>query len=429
MLRTSAGGLTGLAGLTLASTQMACSPSRQGTRAPEDSAAPAEPDIYADLRGFCDEITAVSELEYEERRERARRALAATGFDALVMEAGRHYSFFTGSRWGTSERPLIHVLPRTGASFWCAPAFEVPTLQGRVGDVPLVTWQENQSPYETLKSGLSARGLGGARLALDPEMRLFVAAGIQSALPSAQPGDACFEAVRIVKTEIELARMRRANEATKAALVVAAGLLQPGMTEPEFAGIVREAQLAAGLEDIWVLSLFGPNAAYPHGSERHRKACPGELILVDTGGSLHGYQSDITRTWALGPGQIGDDERRAFDTVLAAQNEAMKLIRPGVRCGEVDARAREVMDQAGYGPHYQRFTHRLGHGIGIQGHEAPYLVRDNPLILRKGMTMSNEPGIYAQGQFGIRIEDIVAVTDTNHEVFGPRVESLDAPFG
>jgi Xaa-Pro dipeptidase len=175
------------------------------------------------------------------------------------------------------------------------------------------------------------------------------------------------------------------------------------------------------------LVAFGESTAFPHGTRTRRSLAEGDLILVDTGGELCGYQSDITRTWAFG--EVGTEQRHAFATVLRAQEAAMERIRPGIMCGEVDAAARAVMEREGFGGDYQRFTHRLGHGIGIEGHEAPYFVRGSEVRLEAGMTLSNEPGIYLPGRFGVRIEDIVAVSEVGAEVFGPRVLSLESAFG
>ncbi|MEX1367619.1 MAG: M24 family metallopeptidase, partial [Nannocystaceae bacterium] len=184
---------------------------------------------------------------------------------------------------------------------------------------------------------------------------------------------------------------------------------------------------AAGLSDVWVLALFGPAASFPHGTAQDRALAPGDVVLVDTGGSLHGYRSDISRTWVHG--RASAEVRRAFDTVVAAQRAALRRIAPGTACGEVDAAARSVIEGQGFGRDYERFTHRLGHGIGLEVHEHPYLVRGSSRVLAPGMTMSNEPGIYVPGRFGIRIEDIVAVTADGHEVFGPMVRDLGAPLG
>lgn len=296
---------------------------------------------------------------------------------------------------------------------------------GAVRDAELRVWQEHEDPYAVAAQALADRGVRTGRVAVDPELRWFVAQGLRRAGLDLDSGAGVVDRSRMHKSPAELACLRRANEATKAALSAVAPHVQPGMRQSDVAALVREAQTAAGLGSIWALVLFGPDAAYPHGTESDRALAEGDLILVDTGGALHGYCSDITRTWAFGTPD--DEQRRAWDIVSEAQRAAMARIRPGVRCSEVDATARAVVAAAGFGDGYERFTHRLGHGIGLNGHEHPYLVRGNELALAPGMTMSNEPGLYLPGRFGVRIEDIVAVTPDGAEVFGPMSESIAAP--
>ena len=190
---------------------------------------------------------------------------------------------------------------------------------------------------------------------------------------------------------------------------------------------MQAAQRSAGLVDIWALALVGPNAAFPHGNQEDREVVAGDLVLVDTGGALHGYRSDITRTWAVGT--PGAEAAKAWQVVADAQRAALSVMRPGVTCGTVDNAARAVIAEAGYGAGYEALTHRVGHGIGLQVHEAPYLRPDNARVLEPRMTMSNEPGIYRRGEFGVRLEDIVAITDDGVEVFGPLSKSLEQPFG
>jgi len=322
------------------------------------------------------------------------------------------------------------VLPAAGQPIWVGPAFEEGRLVEQLGHNRVLTWQEDVSPYPRVGEALRKVGVAKSdTVAIDPDARGFVIAGLREALGRRRVvlGGEVVDGCRMVKTAPELERLRRANEATKAALHEAAKHLTPGMHEDTFAELVREAQAQAGLSEIWALVLFGPNASFPHGTAERRPLREGELVLVDTGGSLHGYRSDITRTWPIG--KVSDPLRRAWETVLEAQSAAMASIRPGVRCATVDGAARSVITKAGYGSGFEQFTHRLGHGIGLQVHERPYLRPANPQILGPGMTMSNEPGIYVPGSFGVRIEDVVAVTEDGVKVFGPRAKSLDAPFG
>lgn len=402
---------------------------------PVEPGAPSHPavvddDPWAALQGFCDGIAPPDEAERAGHRERARTALRDAGHGWLVTEPGPTMQHLAGIRWGRSERPFLMALPAEGEPLWVVPAFEERTAREQLGDAAEVhTWQEHQSPYTTLAKAMSGRGRGEGPVALETELRHFVAEGLREALPKgrAVDGSAVVEAVRMYKQPPELGRLRRANEATKAALrLVASTGLPEGVRQSELAERIRAAQIRAGLSDVWVLALFGPNASFPHGTAEDRALAPGDVVLVDTGGSLHGYRSDISRTWVHGT--PSDELRRAFATVVEAQRAALDRIHPGTPCGEVDAAARAVIEAAGFGSGYERFTHRLGHGIGLQVHEHPYLVRGSKRVLAPGMTMSDEPGIYVPGRFGVRIEDIVAVTEDGHEVFGPMVESLDEPL-
>ncbi|KIG16405.1 proline dipeptidase [Enhygromyxa salina] len=404
------------------------------TEAPSAAAGPGD-DPFAELAGFCDGVEPIAASEYERRIERVRAKLAEAGQGALILEAGVDMRYFGGPRWGQSERPLMLVIPRDGEPLLVGPAFERGTLEARRGPLAFAvrTWEEHESPYALVFASLSdARIKAEAIIATGPATRSFVIDGLRDAAPSRSfgPGQAAIEACRRVKSPAELALLRRANEATKRAIESAAAHVRAGMHEHEFADHVRAAQLAAGLDNVWVLALFGPNAAYPHGTPEGRELAPGDLILVDTGGFLHGYASDITRTWAFPePSAIDADRQRAWEVVRAAQTAALDTIRPGVRCAEVDAAARAVIAAAGFDPDYGHFSHRLGHGIGMEVHEAPYLVRDAEHRLEVGNTMSDEPGLYLAGRYGIRLEDIVAVTAEGAEVFGPRADSLAAPFG
>ncbi|HWB79557.1 MAG TPA: M24 family metallopeptidase, partial [Nannocystaceae bacterium] len=197
-------------------------------------------------------------------------------------------------------------------------------------------------------------------------------------------------------------------------------------TQEEVAALVDAALTAAGLVDAWTLALVGPNASFPHGTGASRTVAAGDVVLVDTGASLHGYRSDISRTWVVG--EPSEAVTRAYAAVAAAQKAALATIRPGVQARAVDAAARAVILEAGYGPDDRYFTHRLGHGIGLEVHEPPYLVGGNELVLEAGMTMSDEPGIYVPDGFGIRLEDIVAVTDDGAEVFGELSGPVRDPF-
>ena len=408
-----------------------CAATPGSTTAPEPPAAvppppPQEPS-WPQLQGLAGGIAPADADEYAEHRRRVRAQMKAHKLGALVVEPGATMTYLSGVQWGLSERPFLLVLPVEGEPSWVCPAFEVRTASEQLGDAEVLAWHEHESPFARVLDALAQRKLGGERVVVDPFARSFIARGLSDVLGGpVGSGASVVTPARARKTPAELARLRRANMITKAALEVASQKITPGMRQSEAAALIRAAQEAGGLDRVWVLALFGPAAAFPHGTREDRVLAPDDLILVDTGGGLHGYRSDITRTWAVG--KPGDEARRAWETVARAQAAGLEKIRKGAACGDPDAAARAVVAKAGYGELYEKFTHRLGHGIGLQVHEPPYLVKDSAFVLQPGMTMSNEPGIYAPGEFGVRIEDIVAVTDDGVEVFGPGVGDFSDPL-
>jgi len=399
--------------------------------APEIAEAEAEP--YAALVGACEGVPAIAVSEYEARIEAVRGRLHELELGGVIVEAGTDMLWLGGPRWGRSERALLLVIPVEGEPRLVGPAFEAGSLKARAGGLsfPLDTWDEHEDPHALALAALAGVGRN-LPVVVGSDTRGFVIEGLRGVAPKRgwSSAIAVIEPLRRRKSPAELAILRRANEVTKQAIAAAAERLREGMHEREFGAEVAAALTAAGLVDAWVLPLFGPNAAFPHGTPEGRSLVANDLVLVDTGGFLHGYASDITRTWAFGdPAAIDPRRRAAWETVRAAQAAALATIRPGVRCAEVDAAARAVVEAAGFDSDYGHFTHRLGHGIGMQVHEPPYLVRDAEHRLEPGNTMSDEPGLYLPGEFGIRLEDIVAVTETGAEVFGPLAESLERPFG
>lgn len=391
--------------------------------APPSLGAPPSETGYAMLEGFCEGVAAADAAEYGQRTAAVAAALGAAGLSAVMLEPGPNMEYVAGMRWGRSERPFLWVLRADGSRVWVCPAFEQRSARERLPEgADILLWQEHEDPFAAV-----ARFVGvDAALAVDPDARGFIFEGVRKHVTAARIDDGPVASVRIIKTETELVRLRRANEATKAAIAVAAGRLRPGITQSAFAAELTAAQHAAGLEQVWCLALFGPAASFPHGTRDDRVLAEDDVVLVDTGGSLHGYRSDVSRTWTIG--DPGLAVAQAWEAVAAAQAAALEQIRDGVACAEPDARARAVIEAAGHGTGYEHFTHRLGHGIGLQVHEPPYLRPENARVLRPGMTMSNEPGIYVAGSFGVRIEDIVAVTDGAPEVLGPPVGPFEDPL-
>lgn len=373
-------------------------------------------DAFAELHGLCDGVSPPDAAEWAAHRDAARARLRELDVAAVILEPGANMTYLGGPGWGRSERPLLLVLPREGPPTILCPAFERRTVLERVVDLEIVVWREHEDPFARAAAALP--GLAAQRIALDPTMRQFVAAGLRRAWPGAKwiDDDAVVGPCRLHKTPAELARLRRANEATQKAIAAVARRVVIGTSQERIGSLVEHALIAAGLRDPWVLALVGPNASFPHGTAEARDVHDGDAVLIDTGGSLHGYRSDISRTFVVGEPSAA--LRRAWDTVARAQRAALAAIRPGVTNGSVDAAARAVMAEAGFGADDRYFTHRLGHGIGLEVHEPPYLVGAGTTVLAPGMTMSNEPGIYVPGEFGVRLEDIVLVTADGADVFG-----------
>jgi Xaa-Pro dipeptidase len=405
------------------------------------TAAAQDKDTYASLppslpklKSRKSEATPISREERHEHQERARQLMTENALDAIVLMEGTSLRYFTGIRWWGGERTFALVLPAKGAAFYVCPAFEEGRAREQIKNAPdgeqpdVRVWQEDESPYQRIAQGLKDRGIASGKLGLDETMRFVFADGIskaasQATITSATPVTA---GCRMIKSAHEVALMRLAAQVTLAAYEAAYLAVKDGMTQPQLEDLVRKAHDRLGFTgsaDVQV----GEFSAFPHGSVTPQVVHEGTIVLMDGGCAVEGYQSDITRTYVLG--KASDKMNKVFDIVLRAQSAALAAARPGVECGAIDAAARKVVTDGGYGPDYKYFTHRLGHGMGMDGHEWPYLVRGNPTKLQANMTTSNEPGIYIRGEFGIRIEDDMHIMENGAELFTPKPLSLEAPFG
>ncbi|HET9984722.1 MAG TPA: Xaa-Pro peptidase family protein [Longimicrobiales bacterium] len=391
-------------------------------------ATPAEPALHPAIAALRpvkpDEPPPIGEAEMAERRRAAQRLMAEQRIDALFIEPGANLLYFTGIRWGRSERLFGMLLPKQGSAIFIAPAFEARRAQSQIGDrYEIRAWEEDQSPYRLIADTLGGWGTKTGTLAVDESARYFVAHEMAKVAPAlrATTAETITRPCRGVKSAHEIEIMRFANAVTLEAYRAALQTLREGMTQAELGASVQAAFKKLGY-DGYALVLFGESSAYPHGLEKPRALESGQIVLVDGGMSVHGYESDMTRTVVFGTPT--DEQRRVFDIVHEAQARALAFAAPGKKCGEVDAVARKVISDAGFGPDYKFFTHRLGHGIGLEGHEWPYLVRGSEIVLRPGMTFSDEPGIYQYGKFGLRLEDIMAITESGAELLTPPATSL-----
>ncbi len=391
------------------------------------------PASIAALSSRANEPVPISVAERQARIEKARRLMVNQGVDALMLTGGTSLVYFTYIRWGLSERLFSIVIPVSGQPFLVCPAFEEDRAReqlhgGPLEDTQVLTWHEHESPYALVGGGLRERGLAAGRLGIEETVRFVFSDGVAKAAPALTltSGTPVTAGCRGVKDEHELALMQLASEVTLAAYKAAYEALEPGMTQGDFRNLVSLGHSQQGFSGGAGVQV-GQYSALPHGSVTPQVIEEGSILLIDGGCGVEGYRSDISRTFLLG--EPTDKMRQVFDIELQAQSAALAAAGPGVEAQAVDAAARRVIEEAGYGPEYTFFTHRVGHGIGMDGHEWPYLVKGNTLLLEPGMTFSDEPGIYIPGEFGVRLEDDMYITEDGAALFTPQSPSIDDPFG
>ena len=384
------------------------------------------------LQSMKGQATPISVDERRGRLEKARRLMRENGMQALLLTGGTSMDYFTGIRWGLSERLLAAIIPATGSAFLVTPKFEEERAmeQAHLGplgkDADVYAWEEDESPYALIAKGLKARGLSTATIGAEETVR-FVFADGAAHVPgvSVVSGTPVTAGCRMVKDAHEVALMRLAAQVTLKAYEAAWKTLKDGMTQSEFAGLVQMAHRQLGFDGSAGVQV-GKYSALPHGSATPQVVHEGTILLIDGGCKAEGYSSDISRTFVLG--RATQRMKDVFEIEHRAQTAALRTARPGLPCEAVDAAARKVITDAGFGPDYKYFTHRVGHGMGMDGHEWPYLVRGNTLALAPGMVFSDEPGIYIPGEFGVRLEDDMLITESGAELFTPQSQSLEAPF-
>lgn len=390
---------------------------------PAAGQAPADelPEAVRALQPMTEGVPPISVEEHRARLAAAQRLLVESGLDAAVIGPGSSLTYFTGATWGLSERFLGLVLSRSGDPVWVTPAFEEDRAreQIRIG-TDVRAWQEDESPYALVAQALRERGAAGGRVAIEETLPFAFSEGVAQAAPAARLTGATVVTAtcRAVKDAHEIALMRRACAISLTAFRAVFASLREGLSVSQVSGWISAAHRRLGARG-GALVLFGPDAAFPHGTTKPRTLRAGDIVLVDGGCELHGYSSDITRSGVFGAPPT-PRQRLVWDLVRKAQQAAFDAARPGVECQAIDAAARRVIEDGGFGPGYKYFKHRLGHGIGLDGHEWPYMVRGNTTKLRAGVTFTDEPGIYIPGELGIRHEDTVVVTEAGCENLVPR---------
>jgi len=394
----------------------------------------ALPPAIAEVKSLHGEATPISLDERRERLEKARRLMRENNLSAILMTESTSLTYFTGIRWWGGERLFAMVLPAKGEPFYVCPAFEEGRAREQIAKSPdgnnpdVRIWHEDESPYERVAQGLSDRGIATSTVGLEETVRFVFSDNLRKAASTATFASATpvSAGCRMIKSPHEIDLMRLASKVTLIAYEATYRSLKPGMTQQDAEDLVEAAHRKLGFEggaDVQV----GEFSAFPHGSVTAQVIREGTIVLIDGGCKVEGYASDITRTFVLG--KASDKMKQVFEIVYRAQSAALAAAQPGGECGSVDAAARKVITDAGYGPDYKYFKHRLGHGMGMDGHEWPYLVRGNATKLQPGMTFSDEPGIYIRGEFGVRLEDDMHITENGAELFTPQSLSLENPFG
>jgi len=386
--------------------------------------------VHQELKNMVAGVKPLTAADYQARREKALRLMAEHKIDGLFLTGSTNMQYFCNMNWGRSERTFGVVLSQKKDPVWICPAFEAERAKERIPKGQEIrTWQEHENPYKLIASVIKEIKGSDGRLAIGPTVRSFVLLGLSQDAPWLEiiNGELITGGCRAVKSEKEWGYMDLANRITKLAYREGFKTLREEMSTGELSSAISRAHRSMGVSGSGGPQ-FGPNSAFPHGSSAVRRLHEGDIVLVDGGCSVEGFRSDVTRTVVFG--KPSDKQRRVWDIVRRAQIAAHKTIRPGMTCESIDAVARKVIEDAGFGPGYKYFTHRLGHGIGMEGHEYPYLVKDNKLKLQPGMTFSNEPGIYIYGEFGVRIEDCFVVTEDGARFLGGMESTaIDKPFG
>jgi len=390
----------------------------------------SEDATVAKVKRMVDNVKPLTPEDYQMRLEKAQCLMAEHKIDGLFLSGSTNLIYFTKVRWGRSERTFGAVFNREGNPIWVGPAFELKRSKERIPEGHEIrTWEEHESPFKLIAGILKDLGAANGRLALGPTIRGFVLYGLKNDAPGLElvNGAIITEGCRCIKTKKEIEYMDLANKITKLAYQECFEQLREGMSRRDISGIISKTHRKMGVSGGGG-PLFGPSSAFPHGSLTERNLHKGDIVLVDGGCGVEGYRSDVTRTVVFG--KYSDKQRKVWDIVKKAQIAALESVRPGVNCEQIDRAARKVVEDAGYGPGYKYFTHRVGHGIGMEGHEYPYLVKGNKLKLQPGMTFSDEPGIYIYGEFGIRLEDCFVVTeDGGRYLGGIEATAIDKPFG
>ena len=385
--------------------------------------------VLQPLTGGAVNITAA---EHQTRVEKAQRLMREQGINALLLEAGASLQYFTGIQWWRSERLTAAVIPAEGDLAIVTPHFEEPSIRESlmVGDDVRV-WNEHENPHQLVAGILNDRGIVTGTIAVEDTVRFFAVNGLKKAAEQHHivSGGPIVWGCRMIKSPAELALMQKANDITMTAYRHTIPQVDVGMTQADISKIMSTAtqQLGAGVQ--FSMALIGESSAYPHGSNKPQAVHEGDIVLMDCGANVFGYESDISRTFVVG--EPTPRQREVWNLVRDGQALAFETARIGTPTGVIDDTVRALYESKGYGPDYKTpgLPHRLGHGIGLEGHEQVNFVRGEQTPLAPGMCLSNEPGLYIYGEFGVRLEDCLYMTEDGPKYFSTPPTSLDEPIG
>lgn len=391
---------------------------------------PAQKEIWLPL--LAADAEPITVKEREGRIAKAQRLLFENKMEALVLDCGTSMQYFTGISWWPSERTMVAIIPARGTVKYVCPGFEEDRLRELISiGKEVYAWQEDESPYTLIATVFKDAGISSGTIAMEERLRFFIADGIRKEAVhfNYASGDPVTIPCRIVKSAAELALMQKASDITIAAIKAGASKLKEGMSQGELASIIEDAQQQMGGNNPFALCLFGESSAFPHGSTKPQKLKKGDIVLMDCGCQVHGYCSDITRTIVFGAEPTKRQEQ-IWNLEKQSQAAGFAAARIGSPCENVDAAARKVITDAGFGPGYKLpgLPHRTGHGIGMDGHEWGNMVKGNKKILEPGMCFSIEPTISIMGEFGVRFEDCVYMTTDGPRWFTQPSKSIQEPF-
>jgi Xaa-Pro dipeptidase len=385
-----------------------------------------------ELKPITGDAQPITPAERRQRIAKAQLLMRRQGLGSILIEPGASLTYFTGVRWGRSERLTAALIPADGETIVFTPFFEEPSVRESLAiPAEIRTWMEHEDPLKLVAGALRDRKAQAKPVGIEETVRFFAVDGLRKALPRVEVRTAApvTRGCRMIKSPAEIALMQKAADVTIAAYRYTGKRIDKGMTPAEIGAIMNNATRTLGGAPEFALVLLGEASAYPHGTGKPQEVRKGEVVLMDCGCTVHGYQSDISRTFVFG--EADAEQRKVWAQMRQGQEIAFRAARVGAPAGSVDDAVRAQYTAWGYGPGYKLpgLSHRTGHGIGMEGHEPINFVHGEKTPLAPGMCLSNEPGIYLPGKFGIRLEDCLYMTAEGPRWFSQPPPSIDRPFG